>query len=158
MKTSFAPWRLEFILGEREKGCVFCTRHKRKRDREDLILARGKHSFVILNKYPYNNGHLMVVPYKHVASLTKLSGAQAKEIFEFLAKAEKVMTKAMKPHGFNGGLNLGRAAGAGIDDHIHFHLIPRWFGDTNFWPVVSETKSMPQHLMTTYDLMKKYWR
>ncbi len=100
----------------------------------------------------------MVVPYKHVASLTKLSGAQAKEIFEFLAKAEKVMTKAMKPHGFNGGLNLGRAAGAGIDDHIHFHLIPRWFGDTNFWPVVSETKSMPQHLMTTYDLMKKYWR
>lgn len=158
MKPSFAPWRLEFILGEREKGCVFCTRHKRKKDRDDLILARGKYSFVIMNKFPYNNGHLMVIPYKHVSSLTKLNANEAKEIFAFLAKAEKVMTKALKPHGFNGGLNLGRAAGAGIDDHIHFHLIPRWFGDTNFWPVVSETKSMPQHLMTTYDILKKHWR
>ncbi len=157
MKHSFAPWRMEFIGGEREKGCVFCTRHKRKKDREDLILARGKYSFVIMNKYPYNNGHLMVIPYKHVASLTKLGPKEAQEIFAFLAKAEKAMTKAMKPQGFNGGLNLGRAAGAGIDDHIHFHLIPRWFGDTNFWPVVSETKSMPQHLMTTYDLIKKHW-
>ena len=158
MKPSFAPWRMEFIVGEREVGCVFCTRRKRKRDRDDLILARGKYSFVILNKYPYNNGHLMVIPYKHVASLTKLNGEEAKEIFAFLAKAEKVMTQAMKPQGFNGGLNLGKAAGAGIDDHIHFHLIPRWFGDTNFWPVLSETKSMPQHLMTTYDLLKKHWR
>lgn len=157
MKPIFAPWRMEFILGPKEKGCVFCNRWKRRCDRKDLILARGKHSFVLLNKYPYNNGHLLVVPYRHVASLQSLSVEEGQEMFGFLGKAEKVLTRAMKPHGFNGGLNLGKVAGAGIADHIHFHLVPRWFADTNFWPVIAETKTMPQHLMQTYDLLKKHW-
>ena len=157
MKAIFAPWRMEFILGPKEKGCIFCNRWKRHSDRKDFILARGKYSFVILNKFPYNNGHLMVVPYRHVASLQGLTPEEGKEMFGFLAKAERALTRAMKPQGFNGGLNLGKAAGAGIDDHLHFHLVPRWFADTNFWPVISETKTMPQHLMQTYDMVKKHW-
>lgn len=158
MKPIFAPWRMEFILGKRERGCVFCTRHKRRSDRKDLILARGGHSFVILNKYPYNNGHLMVVPYQHIASMAELTKETSAEMMAFLAQAERVLKKCMGPQGFNMGLNLGKAAGAGIDDHLHFHLVPRWFADTNFWPVISSTKSMPQHLMDTYDLLKKHWK
>ncbi len=154
----FAPWRMEFIMGEREKGCIFCNRAKRRRDREDLILARGKTCFVILNKYPYNNGHLMVVTKRHIANLTQLKPSEMSEAMKLLAKAQKVMVKAMQPHGFNVGFNLGRPAGAGIEDHLHFHLIPRWIGDANFWPLIGETKSMPQHLMTTYDLLKSHWK
>ncbi len=157
-KPIFAPWRMEFILGKKEKGCVFCNRHGRKQDRKDLILNRGKYSFVILNKFPYNNGHLMVVPYRHISSLGELTPKESNEIMAFLARAERALKKFMKPQGFNVGLNLGKAAGAGIDDHLHFHLIPRWFADTNFWPVISSTKSMPQHLMQTYDLLKKNWK
>lgn len=149
---------MEFILGKKEQGCVFCTRHKRSRDRKDLILARGRHSFVILNKFPYNNGHLMVVPYRHISTLSDLGKEESAEMHSFLAKAERVLKKSMGPQGFNMGLNLGKAAGAGIDDHLHFHLVPRWFADTNFWPVISATKSMPQHLMDTYDLLKKNWK
>lgn len=160
MKPVFAPWRMEFILGKgkKEKGCVFCTRHKRKKDRPDLILARGKSCFVILNKFPYNNGHLMVLPYRHLATLEDLTAREKLEMFTLIQKAEHVLKKAMRPQGFNLGLNLGKAAGAGIDDHLHFHVIPRWFADTNFWPVVASTKSMPQHLMETYDLLKRCWK
>jgi ATP adenylyltransferase len=158
MKVIFAPWRMEFINGKREKGCVFCTRFRRKQDRKDLILDRGEFSFVILNKYPYNNGPLMVVPYRHIASLEELTPEEFHEMFSFLSQAERTMKKCMKPQGFNMGINLGKAAGAGIEDHLHIHLVPRWLADTNFWPVVAETKSMPQHLMKTYDLLKKYWK
>ena len=158
MKPIFAPWRMEFILGPREKGCVFCNRVKRKSDRKDLILHRGKSCFIILNKYPYNPGHLMVVPNRHVSSLTELNRREHEEIFSLLARTEKAISRAMRPQGFNMGLNLGKAAGAGIDDHLHFHVIPRWFADTNFWPVIAQTKSMPQHLSDTYDLLKKFWK
>lgn len=157
MKAIFAPWRMDFILGKKEKGCVFCNRVKRSRDRSDLILYRGKWSFVILNKYPYNSGHLMVVPFRHIASLERLTTEERAEMFDLLARSEKVMRKAIKAQGFNIGLNLGKAAGAGIDDHLHFHVVPRWIADTNFWPVIAATKSMPQHLMETYDCLKKAW-
>jgi ATP adenylyltransferase len=149
---------MEFILGPKERGCVFCNRARRKTDRKDLILHRGKTSFVILNKYPYNPGHLMVVPKRHVSSLAELNLREREEIFSLMAKTEAVMRKSMRPQGFNMGLNLGKAAGAGIDDHLHFHVIPRWFADTNFWPVLAETKSMPQHLLDTYDLLKRFWK
>ena len=158
MKPLFAPWRMEFILGKKEKGCVFCNRIRRKTDRKNLILKRGDYNFVILNKFPYNSGHVMVVPYRHLASLEDLTSQEKLEMFSLMQKAETVLKKAMKPQGFNMGLNLGKAAGAGIDDHLHFHVIPRWLADTNFWPVVSATKSMPQHLMETYDLLKKAWK
>lgn len=159
MKVNFAPWRIHYIMGKKEKGCIFCNRIRRPRkDRENLILYRGKRSFVILNKFPYNNGHLMVVPYRHLDSLQDLTQEESQEMFALLTKAERVIKKAIKPQGFNVGLNLGKAAGAGIDDHLHFHIVPRWFADTNFWPVLSEIKSMPQHLMATYDLLKKLWK
>lgn len=149
---------MEFILGPKEKGCVFCNRVRRKTDRKDLILHRGRSCFVILNKYPYNPGHLMVVPNRHVSMLSELRRNEHEEIFSLMARAERVLKKAMMSQGFNMGLNLGKAAGAGIDDHLHFHVIPRWFADTNFWPVISETKSMPQHLMESYDLLKRFWK
>lgn len=149
---------MEFILGPKEKGCVFCNRVRRQSDRKDLIVHRGRNCFVILNKYPYNPGHLMVVPNRHVSSLAQLKTGEYAEILTLMARAEKVLGKAMRPQGFNMGLNLGKAAGAGIDDHLHFHVIPRWFADTNFWPVIAETKSMPQHLFATHDLLKKFWK
>lgn len=158
MKALYAPWRMDFIFGKKEKGCVFCNRVKRSSDKKDFILHRGRWSFVILNKFPYNNGHLMVVPNRHVASLGHLTKQEREEIFEFLQKSERVIQKALKAQGFNIGLNLGKAAGAGIDDHLHFHLVPRWFADTNFWPVISETKSMPEHLAKTYDRLKRLWK
>ena len=158
MKVSFAPWRVDFILGKREKGCVFCTRIHRKKDRPDLILHRGKHSFVILNKYPYNNGHLMVVPNRHICQLSDLTSEESLEMMEFLKISERTLKNGLAAQGINGGLNLGKAAGAGIDDHLHFHMVPRWTADTNFWPVIAEVKSMPLHLMTTYDILKKEWK
>jgi ATP adenylyltransferase len=158
MKPIFAPWRMEFILGPKEKGCVFCNRIRRKSDRKDLIVHRGRTCFVILNKYPYNPGHLMVVPKRHVSSLGRLTRAERSEIISLMADAEKVLGKSMRPQGFNMGLNSGKAGGAGIDDHLHFHVIPRWFADTNFWPVISETKSMPLHLLESYDLLKRFWK
>jgi len=158
MKALYAPWRMDFIFGKKEKGCVFCNRVKRSSDKKDFILHRGRWSFVILNKFPYNNGHLMVVPNRHIASLGSLKKQERGEIFEFLQKSERVIQKALKAQGFNVGLNLGKAAGAGIDDHLHFHLVPRWFADTNFWPVISETKSMPEHLAKTYDRLKRLWK
>jgi len=159
MKVNFAPWRMHYIMGKKEKGCIFCNRiRKTKKDRENLILYRGRRSFVILNKFPYNNGHLMIVPYRHLDSLQHLTKDEMEEMLTLLTKAERVIKKAIRPQGFNVGLNLGKAAGAGIDDHLHFHIVPRWFADTNFWPVLSEIKSMPQHLMATYDLLKKLWK
>lgn len=158
MKTLFAPWRMDFILGRRERGCVFCNRIKRRRDRADLILHRGRWNFVILNKYPYNNGHLMIVPNRHIASLAALGADESREMFSLIQRAEVVMKKALGAHGFNVGMNIGKAAGAGIEDHIHLHVVPRWMADTNFWPVIAETKSMPEHLNKTYDRLKKAWR
>ncbi len=155
-KVVFAPWRMDFILGKKEKGCVFCTRQKRRKDREDLILHRGKHYFVILNKYPYNNGHLMIVPNRHIQSSEQLRPQEMVELVGLMNQSMRAL-KITRPHGFNMGANLGRAAGAGIEEHFHFHVIPRWFGDTNFWPVIAETKSMPEHLLTTYDKLKKAW-
>lgn len=158
MKVSWAPWRMDFILGKREKGCVFCNRVRKKEDRKNFILHRGESCFVILNKFPYNNGHLMVVPYRHIAALDHLKPLETAETFALLAKAERVLKKGLGAQGFNIGMNVGKAAGAGIEDHLHVHLVPRWHADTNFWPVLSETKSMPQHLMQTYDILKRHWR
>src|SRR3989338_9071948 len=135
--TLWAPWRMEFIAGKREPGCIFCTRIKRRRDRSDLILARGRKAFVILNKYPYNNGHLMVVPKRHTSKLERLTDEERLEMMELVAKSQRVLEKAIRPQGFNVGLNIGRAAGAGILGHLHFHVLPRWNGDTNFVPVFS---------------------
>ena len=157
MKQLWAPWRMEFILGEKETGCIFCNRVERNTDREDLILARGQQSFVILNKFPYSNGHLMVVPYRHTETMAGLDAETSAEMMASLATWSEILTTTLKAEGFNVGLNLGKAAGAGIPDHIHFHLVPRWVGDTNFMPVFSDTKVMPQAMDETYEALVKAW-
>lgn len=147
----WAPWRMEFLKEPAPSGCVFCRLPKETEDRKNLILHRGENVFVILNKFPYNNGHLMVVPNEHLADYTKVSAEVAAEMHELTRRCIRALSQAYRPEGFNTGMNLGHAAGAGIRDHLHLHVIPRWVGDTNFLPVVGDVKCMPQHLMTSYD-------
>ncbi len=154
-KTIWAPWRAEFVLGKKEKGCIFCKRLKRKDSVKNLILYRGKKSFVILNKYPYNPGHAMVVPKRHVAHIEKLTAVEAAEFFEVTRLTVKLMKKALKPHSLNIGMNLGRSSGAGIPEHLHMHIVPRWNGDTNFMPVIGLTKIVSVPLEPIYDALKK---
>ena len=149
MKYLWAPWRMDYILGEKKKGCFFCRKLKEKKYRENLILHKGKHVFVVLNKYPYNNGHLMIVPKRHYLSLEKLSDKESQELFDFLRVSVKVLKACFRPHGFNIGMNIGRVGGAG-EDHLHLHIVPRWTGDTNFMPVMAETKVVPEYLEKTY--------
>ncbi|MBI5178578.1 MAG: HIT domain-containing protein [Nitrospinae bacterium] len=155
MKFLWAPWRLNFILNEKEKGCVFCAKVAENDDRKNLILHRGKLNYIILNLFPYNNGHLMVVPYRHFGDLTELTADEGAEMMALTQKSVAAITERFHPQGFNVGMNLGAAAGAGIADHLHMHLVPRWNGDTNFMPVLAETKVMPQHIESTYDSLKE---
>jgi ATP adenylyltransferase len=145
---------MEFITAEKPAGCIFCQFPQQDRDRENLILCRSARSFVILNRFPYNNGHLMVVPRAHVASLGALSAEELHDLDQLLARATDVLARAYAPEGFNVGMNLGKAAGAGIADHLHWHVVPRWTGDTNFMPAIAETKVMIEHLMSSYDRLK----
>jgi len=147
----WAPWRMEYILSEKTRGCIFCEKPKSNDDRRNLILHRGKKGFVILNLFPYNNGHLMVVPFRHVATLEDLDEAERCELMHLMAKSLRVLKRAMSPHGFNVGANLGAVAGAGVADHVHFHVVPRWEGDTNFMPVVGHTKVIHEALERTWE-------
>jgi ATP adenylyltransferase len=135
----WAPWRAAFILGKKEKGCVFCNRLRMKDSVESLILYRGDENFVILNKYPYNTGHTLVVPNRHVGQIERLTDSEAMEFFELTRQTVAVMKRVLKPHAINVGMNLGRMSGAGIPGHVHMHIVPRWNGDTNFMPVIGRT-------------------
>lgn len=157
----WAPWRMEFITsGTKAEGCVFCSLPgaPTKHDPENLILHRGKHAFVILNKYPYNNGHLMVVPFAHTADFASLAPEVGAEIFLLGQSCVRALAETYQAEGYNLGMNLGAAGGAGIKEHLHLHVLPRWVGDTNFLPVLGETKSMPQHLRASYDALAGYFR
>ena len=154
MDRLWAPWRMEYIRAPKEEGCIFCDKPGQSADRENLILFRGQHSFVIMNLYPYNNGHLMVVPYQHCDNTYKLNETTFKEIMYLTNKAMGIIEQTMDSQGFNFGANIGEAAGAGITEHIHFHIVPRWLGDTNVMPVIGQTKVMVQGLHETYDLLK----
>jgi ATP adenylyltransferase len=145
---------MEYILQPKAEGCIFCDKPKQDQDRENLILARGSHSFVIMNFYPYNNGHIMVVPYRHIADLAQLTAEEQLEMMQWLGRSTTILKQAMRPEGFNIGMNLGRVAGAGIDDHLHFHIVPRWNGDTNFMPVTGHTKVLSQGLMESWDALR----
>lgn len=151
MKVLWAPWRMAYIARDREQGCLLCSKLKGRDDRGNLILCRSSHSFVILNRFPYTSGHLMVAPNRHVASLDELNEGEMVELMALLKQSMLILKRALKPDGFNVGMNIGKVAGAGIDDHIHFHIVPRWNGDTNFMPVLVETKVMPEYLEKTYD-------
>jgi ATP adenylyltransferase len=144
----WSPWRLAYVTGAGgDSGCIFCD--TAQPGREDLIVARGRLSFVILNLYPYNNGHLMVVPTRHVASLALTTAEERDELMRFTRHAEMALTEAYTPQGINVGINLGRPAGAGVVDHLHVHLVPRWNGDTNFMSVIGDVRVLPEALATT---------
>ena len=154
MDRLWAPWRIEYIKQSKEEGCIFCVKPKGDNDRESLILARGNQSFVLMNLYPYNNAHLMVAPYAHVDTTKPLRQETLYEIMWFADGAMAIMKEIFNAEGFNFGANIGVAGGAGIVDHIHFHIVPRWSGDTNFMPVVGKTKVQVQGLQETYDELK----
>lgn len=154
MEHIWAPWRIEYILHAEQSGCFLCLKPKENDDELNLILYRGKGNFIILNSFPYNPGHLMVAPYRHIGQLDMLTDAESKEHFDMVKLSTRLLTEIMKPTGFNIGMNLGKVAGAGLDDHIHTHVVPRWQGDTNFMPVVASTKVLPEALAATYKKLK----
>lgn len=158
MKRLWAPWRMEYILDENKlKSCLFCgiSKADKKNDSKNLILYRSKHCFVVLNKYPYNNGHLMVVPYFHTSSFDGLSDDVLLDMTITVRKSVDILKKAFNPDGFNLGLNFGKVAGAGMESHMHKHIVPRWTGDTDSMPIISETRVMPEHLKKTYNRLRK---
>lgn len=149
---------MEYILQEaRPKDCIFCVKGQERKDKENLVLLRSRWTFVILNAYPYNNGHLMVVPYRHVAHLEGLSREERVEMMEVTTLSVGALKRALKPDGFNVGLNLGKVAGAGIEEHLHIHVVPRWQGDTNFMPVLAETRVLPEYLHATYERLRPFF-
>jgi ATP adenylyltransferase len=154
----WAPWRMAYIDQEhdpdRGSRCVFCALPAEQDDARTYVLHRGERAFVIMNLYPYNNGHVMTVPYVHCASLRDLDRETVAEMMVLAQRAQVVIDEAMHPQGFNVGINQGRAAGAGIADHVHMHVVPRWIGDTNFMPVLGDVRVMPQHLDETYALLR----
>lgn len=156
MEKLWAPWRIEYIRapGPDEGECIFCDNPKKGNDRESLILHRGVHTFIVMNLYPYNNAHLMVVPYRHVETTHDLTREELQEAMLLADSAMTILKSAVNAQGFNFGANIGVAAGAGIADHIHFHIVPRWIGDTNFMPVLGHTKVLIQGLLETYDNLK----
>ena len=150
MRRIWAPWRIEYIRSEKPKECIFCQKLKEDRDPENYILFRGDKNFIMLNLYPYNPGHLMVAPYRHIADLDGLTDEEMLEHYKLVRKGARALAAAYSPQGFNIGMNLGRVAGAGIEDHIHSHIVPRWNGDTNYITVVSDLRVVPHALDATY--------
>ncbi len=155
MDKLWAPWRAEYILSPKEKECIFCSALKQNKDRENLIIYRARKSFIIMNRYPYNSGHLMVAPIAHKAGLEGLTKAEYTEMFELMILCNKLLYAAMPADGINVGINLGEVAGSSIREHLHIHLVPRFTGDTNFMPVIGLTRVQSFALLETYDSLKK---
>ncbi|MBW2038761.1 MAG: HIT domain-containing protein [Deltaproteobacteria bacterium] len=158
MQKLWAPWRISYILNEKEDGCIFCNSLQVGDDRKGLILHRGRYILVMLNKYPYNNGHLMIAPKRHVKSLEDLGAEEMNDLISTIQRCVFLLKKVLSPHGFNIGANLGKVAGAGVEDHLHFHIVPRWEGDTNYMPVLAETRVIPEHLEDTYDRLYQVFK
>ena len=159
MKQLWAPWRMEYIdQNSKETGCIFCEKPRAADRREALVVAQSAYSVVMLNKYPYNNGHLLVAPKRHEKQLCGLPAEEYDDMNETLRRAVAIVGKIFNPGGINLGMNLGKCAGAGVEDHMHWHIVPRWEGDTNFMPVVAETRVMPQHLLDSYDRLQPFFQ
>jgi ATP adenylyltransferase len=154
MKTMWAPWRMEYILGDKENGCIFC---KALSEQDNLTLYKGKATLVVMNKFPYINGHLLVAPIKHISTLDQLSKSEMGNLLKTVEQSVGILKKVMTPDGFNVGLNLGKVAGAGVEEHLHFHIVPRWFGDTNALTVFADVRVIPEHLITTYSNLKPHF-
>jgi len=160
MKRLWAPWRIEFIKRAhlKPKGCIFCELPKKGLNKDNLVLFKGEHSFVIMNRYPYVSGHLMVIPHRHTCDFSSLSAAEHTEMGQLLSWCSTILKKEMHAHGFNIGMNLGEAAGAGIKDHLHYHIMPRWNGDTNFMSAVGDLRVIPESLQKNYSRLKKHFK
>ncbi|MFH0764263.1 MAG: HIT domain-containing protein [Candidatus Omnitrophota bacterium] len=155
MNKLWAPWRSKYIYMRKRKSCIFCGRpHGSAGDKKKHIICRAKHSFAMLNLYPYNNGHVMVAPCRHVKSLEQLSDVELLDVFRLLNRIKSLIDKKLKPHGYNIGINLGRVGGAGVAGHVHIHIVPRWAGDTNFMPITADTKVISESLAAMYKLLK----
>ena len=154
MKQIWAPWRMEYIQMKKADGCILCEEPRQDSDATNHILFRGDKNFVIMNSYPYNSGHLMVVPYRHIATLEELTDEERNEHFDIVSRGIKVLRQVFSPAGFNLGINIGKVAGAGIEDHVHTHIVPRWQGDTNFMPVISDVRVVPEALAETYKKLR----
>jgi ATP adenylyltransferase len=153
MEQLWAPWRMAYIRGEdptTQRSCIFCLRDCGDEDCERLVLCRGEHACILMNRYPYTNGHLLVAPFRHTADLADLSDPEALEMHRLLVLAREVLGECVAPQGFNIGMNLGQVAGAGVADHLHMHIVPRWQGDTNFMPVFADVRIIPEHLEETH--------
>ena len=157
----WAPWRMPFIQKVKKTasnvgGCIFCKAFKqRKADKANFVLGRGKYSVAMLNIFPYNNGHLMVAPKKHTGDFQKITGSEWQDMLVLAGECQRALEKTLHPHGYNVGINVGRAGGAGLEDHLHMHLVPRWNGDANFMPIIGATKVLPQALSESYGQLKK---
>ncbi len=157
MRQLWAPWRLEYIRSaDDEQGCVFC-RASAQGDEQGLVVSRGELAFCLLNRFPYASGHVMVAPFRHVGDLAELTDDEALEIHRSASRALTALRAAMQPQGFNVGWNLGRVAGAGVVDHVHLHVVPRWAGDTNFMPVLADVKVVPESLEATRRTLAEAW-
>ena len=154
MEHIWAPWRIEYIRMEKSGGCILCEKPGQNDDAANLILYRGNSNFIIMNLYPYNPGHLMIAPYRHTATLEGLSDEERHEHIDIVSRSVTALGKVFGPNGFNLGINIGQSAGAGIADHIHTHVVPRWQGDTNYMPVVSSTRVVPEALAVTYQKLQ----
>lgn len=153
----WAPWRIEYVKNANKKGCFFCQylRQSQRNDRKNLVLLRGEMCVAIMNRFPYNTGHIMVAPKKHKGKFAGLNEIEMLELFTITKDMQETITKVMKPHGFNIGMNIGRIAGAGVPGHLHIHIVPRWTSDTNFMPMIAGTKVVPQALDKLYDQLKR---
>jgi ATP adenylyltransferase len=156
MEFIWSPWRYDYLAshGERRAGCVFCVGEDSSRDAERLVVLRAEHNFVILNLFPYTSCHLMIAPYQHLSTIVDAKTAQLSEMMELSRRAITALKKTYSPDGFNIGINLGEAAGAGIREHYHLHVVPRWLGDANFMSITAETRVLPEELSRTYERLK----
>lgn len=155
MDYLWTPWRYQYVAQQvSPKGCVFCLKMQENKDEENLVLYRGLNNYVLLNLFPYTSGHLMIAPYAHIGQLSGADDATWMEMMELTRKAEQALQKAYQPNGINLGMNLGKSAGAGIADHIHMHVLPRWHADSNFMSVIGETRVLPELLTETYRKLK----
>lgn len=157
MDYLFSPWRMTYIQNNNKEECAFCIELSKPDGPENLIVVRGQRAFVILNRYPYTSGHLMIVPFQHVSDLDLLDNETRAEMMELTVHAEGVLKAVYRPQGFNVGINIGDAAGAGIADHVHLHIVPRWLGDTNFMSSLGNTRVLPELLEETYRRVKDAW-
>jgi len=157
MKQLWAPWRIKFITQPKPSGCILCLKPQEDRDRVNFILYRSRHCFVMMNIYPYNNGHLLISSYQHASTPEDLGDRVLLDMMRVLKHSMKAMKLALSPEGINIGINLGKVAGAGIDDHLHFHVVPRWHGDTSFMAVMAEVRVIPEHLKATYERLRHFF-